>query len=203
MTHGKEILAIEKNPLERSRLAVENALRGHEVVIISSGDPGTYAIAATFLDYLRQQKLYMDVEIVPGINIATYASSRLGAALGSDSASISLSDQNTPWSDIRHRLKAAAVADFVLVIYNPYGKLGPARWQETLTLLKQERHTTTPVGVLSQADTHSEQLLLTTLGELSDIVLPIDTLIIVGNSQSYIFGSRMVTPRCYQENVGY
>jgi len=203
ITQGKEVLVIEHNPLERSRVAVEMALNGHDVVIVSGGDPGTYAIAATFLDYLHQQNLNIDVEIVPGISLGSYASARLGAALGCDSASISLSDQSTPWSSICCRISAAAKADFVITIYNPFGKLNSTRWQEALALIRQDRHDSTPVGVLSQANTPSERLLLMTLGELPVIMLPTDTIIIIGNSQSYAYGSYMVTPRRYQENVGY
>ncbi|MCL2281126.1 MAG: precorrin-3B C(17)-methyltransferase [Dehalococcoidia bacterium] len=203
LTHGKELLPLQHNPLERSRLAVEKAQNGQDVVIVSSGDPGTYAIAATFLDYLRQQNLNIDVEVVPGIGLASYASARLGAALGNDSAHISLSDQNTPWAAITRRLSSALAADFVVVIYNPFGKLGSARWEEALALIAKERNINTPIGILSQANTSNEKLLMTTLGQLPQIALPTDMLIIIGNSQSYFCGSYMITPRCYKENIGY
>ncbi|MCL2706807.1 MAG: precorrin-3B C(17)-methyltransferase [Dehalococcoidia bacterium] len=203
MARGKEIITINQNPLERSRAAVEKALNGQDVVIVSSGDPGIYAIAATFLDYLRQQNLMIETEIVPGLGLAVYASARLGAALGSDSASISLCDQNTPWTTICRRLSAAISADFVMVIYNPFGKLGATRLEEAIALIQQERHLNTPVGVLSQASTPDEKLLLTTLGELPKLTLPTDTLIIIGNSQSYVYGNYMITPRLYKENIGY
>ncbi|MCL1886019.1 MAG: precorrin-3B C(17)-methyltransferase [Dehalococcoidia bacterium] len=203
LTCGKEVLALSQNPLERSRLAVERAQGGCDVAIISSGDPGTYAIGATFLDYLSRQELDIDVEVVPGIGLASYASARLGAALGADSASISLSDQNTPWDSIKRRLAAALSADFVLVIYNPLGKLGPSRWQEALGLIIQARHDSTPVGMLSQANSPDEKLHLATLGSLPDTLPSADTLIIIGNSQSYIRGGFMVTPRCYKESIGY
>jgi precorrin-3B C17-methyltransferase len=155
------------------------------------------------LNYLRQQNLALDVEIVPGIGLASYASARLGAALGSDSANISLSDQNTPWAAIIRRLSSALAADFVVVIYNPFGKLGSARWEEALAIIEKERNANTPIGILSQANTPNEKLLLTTLGQLPQTTLPTDTLIIIGNSQSYIYGDHMVTPRCYKETIGY
>lgn len=203
LTHDKKIHAIEQNPLARSRLAVEEAQKGQDVVIVSDGDPSIYAIAATFLDYSCQQKLDIETVIVPGVGLASYASARLGAALCGDSASISLSDQNTPWSVTRRRLSAAIAADFIIVIYNPFGKLGSARWQKALVMLAKKRSGTTPVGILSQANTHDEKLLLITLEELSKAILPTDTLIIIGNSHSYVYGNYMVSPRYYKENIGY
>ena len=203
LTRGKEVIAERQSPLERSRLAVEKAQAGQDVAIISSGDPGIYAIAATFLDYLKENNIMLDVKVVPGVGLAGYAASRLGAPLGNDSASITLTDQGTPWPVIKKRLEAAAAADFVIVIYNPFGKLGPSRLQEALKIIAECRPAQTPVGVLSQAATLEEKTQITTLGEVDVSALPVDTLLIIGNSQSYIRDGKMVTPRLYREGVGY
>jgi precorrin-3B C17-methyltransferase / cobalt-factor III methyltransferase len=202
LTQGKDVLATESNPLERSRLAVEKAGEG-EVAIVSSGDPGTYAIAATFFSYLRDNDLNLDVEVVPGLNLAAYAASRLGAPLGGDFAAISLTDQGTPWPLIKKRLEAAAKADFVIVMFNPLGKLGPERLQEALGIIGRNRKPATPVGVLSQAATRQESLSAGNLSSIDPLAIPADTLIIVGNSQTYISDGRMVTPRAYLAGLGY
>jgi precorrin-3B C17-methyltransferase len=203
LTRGKEIVSDRRSPVERSQLVVEKAQAGKNVVIISSGDPGVYAIAATFLDYLKTNDIEMDVSIIPGVGMGGYAAARLGAPLGNDFASITLTDQGTPWSDIRKRLEAAASADFVIAIYNPFGKLGPARLIEAMHILSLSRKPQTPVGMLSEAATPREKKLITTLGELSIASMPADTILIIGNSQSYVYEGRMITPRHYRQGVGY
>ena len=203
LTVGKEVIAKRQSPLERSSLAVERAQAGQDAAIISSGDPGVYAIAATFLDYLRENNITLDVKVIPGVGLAAYASARLGAPLGNDSATITLTDQGTPWPVTKKRLEAAASADFVIVIYNPFGKLGPSRLQEALQIIAESRTAQTPVGVLSKAATPDEKAQLTTLGELRSMTLPVDTLLIIGNSQSYVRSGKMVTPRLYQQGIGY
>ncbi len=203
LTRGKEVIAGRQSPLERSRLAVEKAQAGQDVAIISSGDPGVYAIAATFLDYLRENRITLDVKVVPGVGLAGYAAARLGAPLGNDSAAITLTDQGAPWPIIKKRIEAAASADFVIVIYNPFGKLGPSRLQETLQIIGEYRSSQTPVGVMSKAATPAEKAQITTLGDLDVMALTVDTLIIIGNSQSYVRDGKMVTPRLYRQGVGY
>ena len=203
LTRGKEVIAERHSPLERSRLAVEKAQAGQDVAIISSGDPGVYAIAATFLGYLKDNDITLDVRVIPGVGLGAYAAARLGAPLGNDFATITLTDQGTPWPVIRKRLEAATSADFVIVIYNPFGKLSPARLQEALKITAEYRAAQTPVGVLSEAATPNEKMEITTLRKLDVMAVPLDTLIIIGNSQSFVREGKMVTPRNYLEGVGY
>ncbi len=203
LTGGKEVISDRRSPVERSQLAAEKAQAGGEVAIISSGDPGIYAIAGTFLDYLKNNNIELDVKVIPGVGLAGYAAARLGAPLGNDFASITLTDQGTPWSVICKRLEAAAAADFVIVIYNPFGKLGPSRLLEAMHILAEFRKPQTPVGVLSEAATPAEAAQVTTIDKLSISSLPVDTLLIIGNSHSYIYDGKMITPRFYQQGVGY
>jgi precorrin-3B C17-methyltransferase len=202
LTAGKEVLAVASNPLERSRLAVEKARTGRDVAIVSTGDPGIYAVAATFFSYMQEQGLTLDVEVIPGLGIAAYAAAKLGAPLGGDHAAVSLSDRGTPWEIIENRLEAAASADFVIIIYNPLGKLGPERLKEALTIVKGHRPVQTTVGILSQAATPDERVLITTLGEVP-ADLPADSLIIIGSSRTFVSQGRMVTPRAYMPGTGY
>jgi|GEM_PF-802115 len=200
---GKEVISIAHNPLERIRLAIAKAQEGKDVAIISSGDPSVYAIAATFFDYLHKNNISANAEVVPGISIASYASAKLGAAIGSDCATVSLCDQGTPWSVISRRIHAALSADYVLVIYNPIGKIGLSRWKETQATLMDKLSPNTPIAILSHAGTPDEQLSLIPLVEIESINIPADTLIIVGNSQSYIHNKLLISPRHYVENIGY
>lgn len=203
VTNGKEVIAARHSPLERSRLAVEKAREGRAVAIISGGDPGVYAIAATFLNYLKENNLTLEVKIIPGLGLAGYAAARLGAPLGNDYATITLTDQGTPWPVIKQRLEAASSGGFVIVIYNPLGKLGPARLQEALQIISAHRPAQTPVGMLSEAASPTEKTLITTLGEVKTTELAVDTIIIVGNSQSYVREGKMITPRLYRKGIGY
>lgn len=203
LIRAKEVISFGSNPVERSRIAVEKAQAGREVAIVSSGDPGVYAVAATFFAFLRDNDISLDIEVVPGLGLAGYAAARLGAPLGGDHASISLSDRGTPWTDIKKRIEAAASADFVVVIYNPIGKLGPGRLQEALETFIRYRGAATPVGILSQGATLAEKSEVTTLGAVDAISLPLDTLLIIGGSQTYVRSGRMITPRTYTPGIGY
>jgi precorrin-3B C17-methyltransferase len=200
---GKEVVSQQQSPLDRSRVALEKSQVGHDVAIVSNGDPGVYAIASTFFGYLKDNHIQSDVEVIPGLSLAAYAAAQLGAPLGNDTATITLCDQGTPWPQIRKRLKSAAIADFVIAIYNPFGKLGPARLREAIDIISESRPPDTPRGVLSQVATANEKAQITTVGELASIPLPVDTLIIIGNSQSFIHEGKMVTPRSYRQGVGY
>jgi precorrin-3B C17-methyltransferase len=201
---GVEVIGTDMSPLERSRLAAEKALGGKNVAIVSAGDPGIYAIASTFFSYLKSDGLDLEVEVVPGVPLANSVAGCLGSPLGGDFAVISLADQATAWSDIRKRLAAAAEADFVIVIYNPVGKIGTKRLKEAIELLLGCRKEDTPVGVASGVASHKEKITVTTLGELAaNNILDADSLLIIGNSETFVYKHKMITPRGYIEGVGY
>jgi len=200
---GKEIFFERQSPLERSRLAVEKARSGKDVAVVSLGDPGTFAIASTFLGYLKDNHISLDVRIIPGLNLASYSASLLGAPLGNDWASITLTDQGIPWEVTRRRLEVAAEADFVIVIYNPIGKLGPSRLKEMLGIISGFRTAETPVGLVSHAASPDEKIILTTVAAMEGIIIPVDTIVIIGNSQSYVREGKFNTPRFYKEGIGY
>ena len=200
---GKEIIAEEMSPVERAGIAVAKAQEGQSVALVSAGDPGIYAIASTFFGYLMEKGLTVPVEVIPGITVANAAAASLGSPLGHDFAVISLADLATNWGEIKRRLQAAAEADFVAVLYNPKGKVGDRRIKEALAILRTHRHTTTPVGIAANATTKSEETKITTLGEVSARDIGTDALVIIGNSETFVFNGKMVTPRGYQKGVGY
>lgn len=200
---GKEIISADLTPVERSEKAVAKALAGQDVAIVSIGDPGIYAIASTFFSYLRAKETGVPVEVIPGVPVANAAASLLGSPLGHDFAVISLADLATPWRDIKRRLKFAAKADFVVALYNPKGRIGDRRISEAITTLMDYRKASTPVGMVTSASGEGEKVQITTLGELSAGDINADTIVIIGNSETFVFDGRMITPRNYEEGVGY
>lgn len=200
---GKEIVAGEMTPVERSVIAVEKALQGRDVAVVSTGDIGIYAFASTFFSYLREKGLKLEVEVIPGVTVASAAASLLGSPLGYDFAVISLADQAIGWSSIKKRLVSAAESDFVVVLYNPIGKVGSERVAEAIKILLTYREAVTPVGIITGATTKQEKVLITTLGEAPVAEIETDTIVIAGNSETYVYNGKMVTPRDYIKGVGY
>ena len=200
---GREIVISEMTPVERAEIAVEKAREGKDVALVSTGDAGIYAIASTFFSYLKDKGLRVEVEVIPGVTLASAAAAILGSPLGHDFAVISLADLATKWSAIKRRLESAAKSDFVVVLYNPKGKVGDKRVKEALETLMTYRKAATPVGIATNATTESEKVKITTLAEVSGYDIDTDTIVIVGNSETFVFNGKMVTPRGYKKGVGY
>ena len=200
---GKEIVAAEMTPVERAAMAVEKARQGRDVAVVSSGDIGIYAFASTFFCYLRDNELKAEVEVIPGVTVASAAAALLGSPLGCDFAAISLADQAAEWSRIKKRLISAIESDFVIILYNPIGKVGSKRVAEAIRILLKHRQAATPVGIVTSATTGQEKVTITTLGEVSVGQIETDTMVIIGNSETYVYNGWIVTPRGYVEGLGY
>ena len=186
-----------KKERERALQAFELAEQDKNVVVISSGDAGLYGMAP--LIYEMKQERHSDIEIytLPGISAFQKAASLLGAPIGHDVCLISLSDLMTPWEVIERRIKAAAMGDFVTAIYNP--KSHGRYWQlyRLQELFLKERSKETPVGYVRQAGRKEQEIKLTTLGAFDPEDVDMFTVILIGNSQSYIVDGKMITPRGY------
>lgn len=200
---GKEIIAEDLTPVERAEMAVAQALTGKDVAIITTGDPGIYAIGSTFFSYLKEKEIRVPVEVIPGVAAVNVAAALLGSPLGHDFAVISLADKATPWSNIKRRLESAAKAGFVIVIYNPKGKAGNRRLKEALTIVTNYIKESTPVGVVTNATGEAEKVQITTLGEVLRGHIGTQTILIIGNSETFVFDGRMITPREYRKGIGY
>lgn len=200
---GKNIIAEDMTPVERARIAVGQALSGQDVAIVTTGDPGIYAIASTFFSYLIKEKLKISVAVVPGMPAANVAAALLGSPLGADFAVISLTDMATPWKIIKKRLECAASGGFVVVLYNPKGKAGDQRLKEAITTLMKYNKASTPVGVVTNAAGETETVQITTLGEVRHCNIGTQTILIVGNAGTLVYDDRMITPRPYKRGVGY
>ena len=186
-----------KRERDRARHAFELAEQGKKVCVISSGDSGIYGMAPLIWEMKRERNSDIDVEVLPGISAFQKAASLLGAPIGHDFCVISLSDLMTPWELIEKRIIAAAQADFVTAIYNP--KSNERYWQlyRLKELFLKVRSIDTPVGFVRQAGREDEQVTVTTLGEFDPEQVDMFTVVLIGNSQSYNWGGRMITPRGY------
>lgn len=197
-----------RGEIKRAQTAITAALGGRRVALVSSGDVGIYGMAGLVLEICREQGLRpgprnggpevdLPLEIVPGIPALAAAAALLGAPLMHDFAAISLSDLLTPWEVIERRVQAAGAADFVLVLYNPKSSRRDwqlARVQEILLAL---RAPATPVGIVIRAMRAGQTVIRTDLAHLTDHPIDMQTIIIVGNSQTYNFADFLVTPRGY------
>lgn len=185
---------------ERARTALAEARAGNAVALVGSGDAGVYAMASPALAEASDD---IDVVGVPGVTAALAAAAVLGAPLGHDHVSISLSDLHTPWEVIERRVRAAAAADLVVTFYNPRSRTRAWQLPKALGILAAHRSPDTPVGVVRSASRPDERATLTTLARLThpdrDLAgVDMMTCLIVGNTATRAVAGRMVTPRGYR-----
>lgn len=181
----------------RAKSALAEAAGGRRVAVVCSGDAGVYGMASIVLELAGDEAPGLDVEVVPGVTAALAAAAVLGAPLGHDHASISLSDLLTPWPAIEARLRAAAEADLVVSLYNP--RSAGRRWQldAARSILLGHRPAATPVGVVTDVGRPGQQVEVTTLEGLDTEQVGMTTCVVVGASTTRLVDGRMVTPRGY------
>ena len=186
-----------KKERERAEQAFDLAEQDKTVVVISSGDAGIYGMAPLIYEMRKQRGTDIEICSLPGISAFQKAASLLGAPIGHDMCIISLSDLMTPWETIERRIKAAATADFVTAVYNP--KSHERYWQlyRLVELFLQERSGDTPVGCVRQAGREEQEVKVTTLAQFNPEDIDMFTVILIGNSQSYISDGKIITPRGY------
>ncbi len=186
-----------KKERQRAEQAFELAEQGKTVVVISSGDAGIYGMTPLVYEMSRERGSDVEVCSLPGISAFQKAASLLGAPIGHDMCIISLSDLMTPWEVIERRIKAAAIGDFVTAIYNP--KSHGRYWQlyRLKELFLEERAADTPVGYVRQAGRDDQEVSVTTLAAFDPEDIDMFTVILIGNSQSYVADGKMITPRGY------
>lgn len=213
----KEIVATGMTKeTERCRKAVELAISGRTVSVISGGDPGIYAMAGLVFEVLsaeaqrrRSAKVKtselpgfraseLSVEVIPGISALNACAARLGAPLMHDFAAISLSDRLTPWKLIEERLESAAKTDFVIVLYNPKSLGRPEHINEAREIILKHRAPETPVGIVRAAMRENESIAITDLRGMLNYDIDMQTTVIIGNSRTFIWDNRMITPRGYE-----
>lgn len=196
-----------KKERERAEEAFALAENGQTVCVISSGDAGIYGMAPLIYEMKKERKSSIEVEVIPGISAFQKAASLLGAPMGHDFCVISLSDLMTSWDRIEKRIIAAAEADFVTAVYNP--KSNGRYWQlyRLIELFLKVRAPHTPIGYVRQAGREEQEVKLTTLEAFNPEEVDMFTVVIIGNSQSFISTEKqLITPRGYyreqkQDNV--
>jgi len=195
---GKEVVSSGMmKEVERCREAIRRAGEGRTVALVSSGDSGIYGMAGLVLELSPPDCI--EVVTVPGVSAVQAAASVLGAPLMHDFAVVSLSDLLTPWDLIEKRLEAAASADFVIALYNPRSKGRTRHLERALEIMLQSRAPDTPVGIVRNACREGEEKILSTLAEIPLSRIDMFSMVIVGNSATYVDGhGRMVTPRGYE-----
>lgn len=184
---------------ERTASAIALARQGHNVALVCSGDPAIYAMASPTLE---QGTDGIEVEVIPGVTASLAASAILGAPLGHDHATISLSDLHTDWDTILTRIRAAAEADLVTVLYNPRSRTRLHHLPDALAIFAQHRPLSTPVAVVEEADRPDQAVTLATLRDFNPEVVNMNSLVIVGSSTTRYLPAGdgrtvMVTPRDY------
>lgn len=179
---------------ERAQIAVGLAREGKNVAVISSGDSGIYGMASV-VHLAAADSGGAEVSVVPGVSAFIAAAAKLGAPLGHDFCSVSLSDLLTPWRTIEKRISAAAAGDFVTVVHNP--RSAKRYWQ--LSRLKEiflsSKSPETPVGIVRDVSRKRERTRITTLEKLNTEEVDMFSLLIIGNSETIAEGGKMVTPR--------
>jgi precorrin-3B C17-methyltransferase len=213
---GKETISTGMTKeVARVEAAIEQARAGKFCAIVSSGDPGIYAMAGLVFETCKikgiaivpprsdpkaaDDRNILRLEVVPGIPALCAGAALLGAPLTHDFAAISLSDLLTPWKLIEQRLEAAAKADFVIVLYNPKSK--KRNWQlgKARDIILRHRDKDTPVGIVSRAMRKQQHIEIVTLDNMHTAEVDMQTTVFIGSSTSSEYMDFMITPRGYAE----
>jgi precorrin-3B C17-methyltransferase len=183
--------------LDRAGHALQMAADGQRVVVVSSGDPGVFAMASALFEALEAAPEYqsLDIRILPGITAMLAAASRLGAPLGHDFCAINLSDNLKPWELVEHRLRLAAQAGFAMAFYNPRSKSRPHQFARALEILREECGGETLISFARAVTTPDESYLTVTLAEATPEMADMRTMVIVGNADTRRIGRYVYTPR--------
>lgn len=199
---GKQVIGTGMmQEIDRCRLAVEEAAAGKETVVVSSGDAGVYGMAGLVLELVLKRPEKDRPQwggVVAGVSAVNAAASVLGAPLMHDFAVISLSNLLTPWELIRKRIQMAAEGDFVTALYNPKSKKRVENIEEVREIMLKFRSPDTPVGIVTAASREKQTKVISTLQDFTKEEINMFSLVIIGNSQTYVQDGWMITPRGYE-----
>lgn len=201
LVQDKEVMSSGmRREIDRCEKALELAEDNKTVCLVSSGDAGVFGMAGIMLEIVENRKSDVVVEIVPGISAANAAAATLGAPLMHDYVVISLSDLLTDWEVIEKRLHCAGQGDFIVTLYNPKSKGRPHNIEKTQEILLKYKDEKTPVGIVRNAKRKDESYVITTLGKIHEAEIDMFSMVIIGNSKTYITEDfkKMITPRGYQ-----
>jgi precorrin-3B C17-methyltransferase len=201
--------------VKRVEKALATALSGKSCAIVSSGDPGIYAMAGLIFETCETKGIFivppgtrdkipmnqtaLTVEIIPGIPALSAGAALLGAPLTHDFAVISLSDLLTPWELIEERIESAASADFVIVLYNPKSKKRSWQLERAQQIILKHRSPSTPVGIVVRAMRQDQNIEIVPLGRLHEAYVDMQTTVFIGSRTSRRYLEYMYTPRGYSK----
>ena len=185
-----------RREVDRCRMAIDAAMEGRTVAMISSGDAGVYGMAGLVLELAQDKDL--EVEIIPGVTAALSGGAVLGAPLTHDFAVISLSDLLTPWDKIEKRLELAGEADLCIALYNPSSHRRSDYLQKACDIVMRHVSPDTVCGVVRNIGREGEEYKVMTLAQLREYKADMFTTVFIGNSQTKAVNGKMVTPRGYR-----
>ncbi len=184
--------------VDRASHALQMATEGKRVVVVSSGDPGVFAMASAVFEALEDgpaEWLDLDIRVLPGITAMLAAAAQLGAPLGHDFAAINLSDNLKPWDLIETRLRAAGEAGFAMAFYNPRSKSRPHQFERALEILRDACGRDTLISFARDVTKPTQNITTVTLGEATPEMADMRTMVIVGNRDTRRIGPHVYTPR--------
>ncbi len=197
LIEGKELIVTPmKQEVDRCKKAIEAAEKGNIVSIISSGDAGVYGMAGLLLELAENSTV--EIEVISGISAVLAAAARLGAPLTHDFAVISLSDLLTPWEKIEKRLHNAAMAEFIIALYNPSSKKRADYLKKACDIMSPFINENTICGYVKNCEREQEEYGTLLFKDLKDFQADMFTIIIIGNSTTKLINNKMVTPRGYK-----
>jgi precorrin-3B C17-methyltransferase len=203
---GKEVYRYAMTQeVDRANQAIDFAEKGRIVSVVSSGDPGIYGMVGLIYEILaqkgwnREDNNSIHVECVPGVSSLNSCAALVGSPLMTDFAVVSMSDLLVPWDIIVKRVEAAAMGDYVTVIYNPASKKRVHQLRDTREIFLRYRKPDTPIAIVKGAYRESQEMVVTTLDKMLEHqdMLGMITTVIVGNSSTFNYEGMMINPRGY------
>ena len=183
--------------VDRCRMAVEEASKGKNVALVSSGDSGIYGMAGIAYQVADEMDADIEIEIIPGITAASSAAAILGAPLTHDTALISLSNRLTPWELIEKRLDAAAASDMVIALYNPKSHGRPDLIEKAFKIMGKHKDPNTVVGVVRNIGRKDQDSWISSMKDFDFSKIDMFCTVVIGNSKTYALDGKMITPRGY------
>ncbi len=187
-----------REELDRARHALQLAEGGARVAVVSSGDPGVFAMAAAVFEALEHGPAawhVLDIQVLPGISAMFAVAARLGAPLGHDFCAISLSDNLKPWALVERRLRLAAEAGFAMALYNPISRARPWQLGQAFGILREVLPGSAPVAFATAVSRPEERILIRPLAEADPALADMRTLVLVGSAATRMAGRFLYTPR--------
>ena len=198
---NKEIVSSSMmKEVDRCTDVLKMAKDGKNVALISSGDAGVYGMAGIMLEIADDK---IEVEVIPGVTATNAAAAITGAPVMHDYVTISLSNLLTDWELIKKRLELAAQGDFVVSIYNPKSRGRVTQIEEAQKIMLKYKPKTTPVAIVRNAGRENEEYVVTTLEEMTKHEIDMLTIVIIGNSNTYVKNGKIITPRGYSKKYEY